>query len=145
MGQTPRLLQRARWPPRPAAARTTYIVYDASLAAEGIRSLAEGLPRFVTDLLDLDGREHVLYAAYLSAVAFASVGSVLHHKICHVLGGVYNLPHAQTHAIVLPYVLAFNAPAVRMPSTGSPPRSGPTARSTTCRTCAANVAQPVRT
>jgi protocatechuate 3,4-dioxygenase beta subunit len=35
----------------------------------------------------------------------------MHHKICHVLGGTFNLPHAQTHATVLPYVLAFNAPA----------------------------------
>jgi alcohol dehydrogenase class IV len=34
----------------------------------------------------------------------------MHHKICHVLGGAYNMPHAQTHATVLPYVLAFNAP-----------------------------------
>ena len=39
-------------------------------------------------------------------------GSGLHHKICHVLGGTYNLPHAQTHAVVLPYVLAFNGPAM---------------------------------
>jgi alcohol dehydrogenase class IV len=46
--------------------------------------------------------------AYLSAVAFASAGSGMHHKICHVLGGAYNLPHAQMHAIVLPYVLAYN-------------------------------------
>ena len=61
--------------------------------------------------MDLDGREHALYAAYLSAAAFASAGSGLHHKICHVLGGKYNLPHAQTHATVLPYVLAFNGPA----------------------------------
>ncbi len=75
------------------------------------RSLAEGLPRVVADPFDLDGREHALYAAYLSATAFASAGSGLHHKICHVLGGAYNLPHAQTHAVVLPYVLAFNAPA----------------------------------
>jgi maleylacetate reductase len=84
---------------------------NAALAAEGIRALARGLPRVVTDPFDLDGREHVLYAAYLSAAAFASAGSGLHHKICHVLGGAYNLPHAQTHAIVLPYVLAFNGPA----------------------------------
>jgi maleylacetate reductase len=34
----------------------------------------------------------------------------LHHEICHVLGGRYNLPHAPTHAVVLPYVLALNAP-----------------------------------
>ena len=84
---------------------------NAAFAAEGIRSLAAGLPRVVTDPMDLDGREHALYAAYLSATAFASAGSGLHHKICHVLGGKYNLPHAQTHATVLPYVLAFNGPA----------------------------------
>src|SRR5215469_6354188 len=84
---------------------------NAALAAEGIRSLAAGLPKVVTDPADLNGREMALYASYLSAVAFASAGSGLHHKICHVLGGAYNLPHAQTHAVVLPYVLAFNAPA----------------------------------
>jgi maleylacetate reductase len=84
---------------------------NAAFAAEGIRALAAGLPKVVADPMDLDGREHALYAAYLSAVAFASAGSGLHHKICHVLGGKYNLPHAQTHATVLPYVLAFNGPA----------------------------------
>jgi maleylacetate reductase len=84
---------------------------NAALAGEGIRSLAAGLPKVVNDPMDLDGREHTLYAAYLSAAAFASAGSGLHHKICHVLGGKYNLPHAQTHATVLPYVLAFNGPA----------------------------------
>jgi maleylacetate reductase len=84
---------------------------NAAFAGEGIRSLADGLPKVVADPMDLDGREHALYAAYLSAVSFASAGSGLHHKICHVLGGKYNLPHAQTHATVLPYVLAFNGPA----------------------------------
>ena len=84
---------------------------NAAFAAEGIRALAAGLPKVVADPMDLDGREHALYAAYLSAAAFASAGSGLHHKICHVLGGKYNLPHAQTHATVLPYVLAFNGPA----------------------------------
>ena len=84
---------------------------NAAFAAEGIRSLADGLPKVVADPMDLDGRERALYAAYLSAVSFASAGSGLHHKICHVLGGKYNLPHAQTHATVLPYVLALNGPA----------------------------------
>ena len=84
---------------------------DAALAAEGIRSLAAGLPQVVAEPAGLGGRERTLYAAYLSAAAFASAGSGLHHKICHVLGGKYNLPHAQTHATVLPYVLAFNGPA----------------------------------
>jgi maleylacetate reductase len=84
---------------------------NAALATEGIRALAAGLPLVADSPDDLDGREQVLYAAYVSAVAFASAGSALHHKICHVLGGKYNLPHAQTHAAVLPHVLAFNAPA----------------------------------
>jgi maleylacetate reductase len=84
---------------------------NAALAAEGIRSLAAGLPQIVDDPEGLPGREQTLYAAYLSAVAFASAGSGLHHKICHVLGGLFDLPHAPTHAVVLPYVLALNGPA----------------------------------
>src|SRR5690606_15257838 len=51
------------------------------------------------------------YEAYLAAVAFASAGSGLHHKICHVLCGVYTLPHAQTHAVILPRVMALNPPS----------------------------------
>lgn len=83
---------------------------NAALAAEGIRALSQGLPKIVADSQSIDGRDEALYGAYLSAVAFASAGSGLHHKICHVLGGTFNLPHAQTHATVLPYALAFNAP-----------------------------------
>src|ERR1035437_4782324 len=81
-------------------------------AAEGIRALRLGLPEVLADPAGLYGREHALYGSYLAAVAFCSAGSGLHHKICHVLGGGYNLPHAQTHAVVLAYVLAFNAPSV---------------------------------
>ncbi|WP_181801211.1 maleylacetate reductase [Streptomyces shenzhenensis] len=84
---------------------------DQTLAGEGIRALATGLPAVASAPAGLEGREQVLYGAYLSALAFSSAGSGLHHKICHVLGGAYDLPHAQTHAVVLPYVLAFNAPA----------------------------------
>jgi maleylacetate reductase len=81
---------------------------NQALALAGIRALTAGLPRITTR----DGREQTLYGAHLAAVAFASAGSGLHHKICHVLGGMFDLPHAQTHAVVLPYVLALNAPAV---------------------------------
>ncbi|GAA4777290.1 maleylacetate reductase [Citricoccus nitrophenolicus] len=84
---------------------------NQALATEGIRALSQGLPRIKADPRDRKGREQALYGAYLSAVAFASAGSGMHHKICHVLGGAYNLPHAETHAAVLPHVLAFNAPA----------------------------------
>lgn len=84
---------------------------DQAMATEGIRALSAGLPAIKQDPLGRAGREQTLYGAYLSAVAFSSAGSGLHHKICHVLGGAYNLPHAQTHAVVLPYVLAYLAPA----------------------------------
>jgi maleylacetate reductase len=83
---------------------------NAAFAGEGIRALASGLPSVVASPGGLAGREEALFGAYLSAVAFASAGSGLHHKICHVLGGRYDLPHAPTHAVVLPYVLALNAP-----------------------------------
>jgi Alcohol dehydrogenase, class IV len=83
---------------------------DRALAGEAIRGLAQGLPTVARDGSSVAGVEQTLYGAYLAAVAFASAGSGLHHKICHVLGGMFNLPHAQTHAVVLPHVLAFNAP-----------------------------------
>ncbi len=84
---------------------------NQALATEGIRSLSQGLPKVAAAPHDLEGRELVLHGAYVSAVAFASAGSGLHHKICHVLGGMFDMPHAQTHAIVLPYVLALNGAA----------------------------------
>lgn len=86
---------------------------NQALAVEGIRALNEGLPSVRADSANLEGLARTLYGAYLAAVAFASAGSGMHHKIAHVLGGTYNLPHAQTHATILPYVLAFNAPAAR--------------------------------
>lgn len=82
------------------------------LAVEGARLLGAGLPLVVADPGGLRGRELTLAGAYLAAVAFAGAGSGLHHKICHVLGGAYDLPHAPTHAVVLPHVLAHNAAAV---------------------------------
>jgi maleylacetate reductase len=83
---------------------------DQALAGEGIRGLAEGLAAVAVEPSGIAGIEKTLYGAYLAAVSFASAGSGMHHKICHVLGGMFSLPHAQTHAVVLPYVLAFNAP-----------------------------------
>ena len=80
---------------------------SALIAAEGIRMLARALPRIAA--VSMAGREEALYGAYLSASAFSSAGSGLHHNICHVLGGAFGLPHAQTHAIVLPHVVALNA------------------------------------
>ncbi|MFN8203558.1 MAG: iron-containing alcohol dehydrogenase [Solirubrobacteraceae bacterium] len=82
------------------------------MAEEGIRALARGAPVAVRRPDDLDGRTDTLYGAYLAGAAFAAAGSGLHHKICHVLGGAFDLPHAQTHTIVLAHVVAYNAPAM---------------------------------
>jgi maleylacetate reductase len=84
---------------------------DRAFAAEGIRALAAGLPLAAARPAGREGRELALYGAYVSGLAFSSAGSGLHHKICHVLGGTYGRPHAPTHAIVLPHVLALNAPS----------------------------------
>lgn len=74
---------------------------SSAVAGEGIAALATGLRS--GDPADL------LRGAWLTAAAFAVTGSGLHHKLCHVLGGM-GMPHARTHAVVLPHVLAFNAP-----------------------------------
>lgn len=84
---------------------------DRMYAAEGIRALSRSIIAVAADGADLDARDCAFYGTYLSAVAFSSAGSGLHHKICHILGGAFDLPHAQTHTVVLPYVLAYNAPA----------------------------------
>ncbi|ALU73450.1 Maleylacetate reductase (plasmid) [Rhodococcus erythropolis R138] len=83
---------------------------DRVLAAEALESLAQGIAHVARDPTGLTGIEQSLYGAYLAATAFSSAGSGMHHKICHVLGGMFDLPHAQTHAVVLPHVLSFNAP-----------------------------------
>lgn len=83
---------------------------NAAMGAAGLRALVPGLRLLAASGESMQAREQVLYGAYLAAVAFASAGSGLHHKICHVLGGAFGLDHARMHAIVLPYVTAFNTP-----------------------------------
>ncbi|MHC6219405.1 maleylacetate reductase [Arthrobacter sp. MMS24-S77] len=84
---------------------------NRAMGTEALRALVPGLKALHNAPDNLDAREQTLYGAYLAAVAFASAGSGLHHKICHVLGGRYGLSHAEMHSIVLAYVTAFNAPA----------------------------------
>ncbi len=83
---------------------------NRSHALEGARLLRDGLRGIRTDATGRS-RELTLAGCYLAALSFSSAGSGLHHKICHVLGGTFGLPHAETHATVLPHVLAFNAAA----------------------------------
>lgn len=81
------------------------------LAEEGIRALAKALPRVVAAPADLDARTEALYGAWLAGSSFATTSLGLHHKLCHVLGGTFNLPHAETHSIVLPHAARYNCDA----------------------------------
>lgn len=83
----------------------------ALMAQEGIAALVRSLPRIVAAPQDIAARSDAQYGAWLCGTCLGAVGMALHHKLCHVLGGSFDLPHAETHAIVLPYALAYNAPA----------------------------------
>jgi maleylacetate reductase len=81
------------------------------MAEEGTRALAAALPRVVADGGDLDARGEAQYGAWLCGAVLAATTMSLHHKLCHTLGGTLDLPHAQTHTVVLPHALAYNQPA----------------------------------
>jgi maleylacetate reductase len=82
------------------------------MAEEGIRALATALPVIKWNETDVDARSDALYGAWLCSMVLAGTTMALHHKLCHVLGGSFDLPHAETHAVMLRYVAAYNAPAV---------------------------------
>lgn len=83
----------------------------SSLAAQGIAALARALPAIVADPADIEARSQALFGAWACGTCLGSVGMGLHHKLCHLLGGTFDLPHADTHALVLPYAAAYNAGA----------------------------------
>ncbi len=82
------------------------------LAVEGLKAFAAALPRVVDNPADLEARGETLYGAWLCGTVLGQVGMALHHKLCHTLGGSFDLPHAETHAIILPHALAYNECAV---------------------------------
>lgn len=81
------------------------------MAEEGIAALARALPSILAEQTDGAARRDALYGAWLCGACLGAVGMSLHHKLCHVLGGSFDLPHAETHAIVLPHASAYNATA----------------------------------
>ena len=81
------------------------------MAEEGIAALGRALPVICRTPTDIDARSDALYGAWLCGTVLGNVGMALHHKLCHTLGGSFNLPHAETHTIVLPHALAYNAAA----------------------------------
>ncbi len=82
------------------------------MAIEGLRAFQASLPQIVRTPQDLALRGEALYGAWLCGTVLGTVGMALHHKICHTLGGTFDTPHAETHAIMLPHTAAYNAVAV---------------------------------
>lgn len=85
----------------------------ALIAERGVELLAGALPRIASDPANVDARSEALEGAWLCGTVLGSAGMALHHKLCHTLGGSLGLPHAETHAVVLPHALAYNAPFIQ--------------------------------
>ena len=82
------------------------------LAILGIKAFKASLPRVIENPEDLTAREESQRGAWACGTVLAKVGMALHHKLCHEIGGGFNLPHAETHAIILPHAVAYNMVAV---------------------------------
>jgi alcohol dehydrogenase class IV len=82
-----------------------------AMAEEGIRIAADAMPRLQRDPGDSAARGDALVAAWLCGTVMGSITAGLHHKLCHTLGGSFDLPHAEVHAVILPQAMAYNAPA----------------------------------
>lgn len=81
------------------------------MAAEGIRALGASLANVVAEPKNLEARSEALYGAWLAGKSLGSVGMALHHKLCHTLGGSFNLPHAEVHTVILPHATHYNSQA----------------------------------
>jgi maleylacetate reductase len=79
------------------------------MATDAIRALADALPAIVRDGGDRTARGTALYGAWLCGAALGGASMALHHKLCHTLGGSFDMPHSETHAILLPHTIGFNA------------------------------------
>ena len=82
------------------------------MAVEGIRAFVSALPSIQADPTNLRAWAEGQYGAWLCGTVLGQVGMSLHHKLCHVLGGSFGLPHAETHAVILPHAIAYNEAAV---------------------------------
>ncbi len=83
----------------------------SSLATDAIRALAHSLPQIMVEPDNMDARAEALYGASMAGGALGTGITGLHHRLCHTFGGTFNTPHAETHAILLPHSVAYNAAA----------------------------------
>ena len=82
------------------------------LAREALCAHRDGLPGAAAHPTDIAARSRALYAGFLGGLLIGMTGIALHHRLCHVLGGLFDLPHGETNSVVLAHVVAYNAPAV---------------------------------
>lgn len=82
-------------------------------ALEGVRLLSASLPEITADPHSSGARSRAFQGARLAGEALELASMGLHHRICHVLGGLFRLPHAETHSVILRYVVAYNFRAAR--------------------------------
>jgi alcohol dehydrogenase class IV len=94
----------ALWAPDATAASDAL----ATEAADGILTV---LPEVLAAPAGLPGRARLQQSAWLAGLCLAQTRMGLHHQLAHALGGTFDLPHAELHALLLPHVLAFNLPA----------------------------------
>ncbi len=83
-----------------------------AMCRDAMRAFHRALPILLTDPQNRAARADALYAAWCCSTMLGQVSMALHHKLAHVLGGSFGLPHAETHAVLLPHTAAFNAVAV---------------------------------
>ncbi|MGH3643399.1 MAG: maleylacetate reductase [Mycobacterium sp.] len=81
------------------------------IAAESARAIVTALPLVVANPADIAARTELLHGAWLAGMSLGVTTMSLHHQLCHILGGTFTLPHAETHAAVLPHVLRLNLAA----------------------------------
>ena len=81
------------------------------MAEESIRALGMALPKVMSNGADITARGDALYGSWLAGACLGSVGMAIHHKICHTLGGTFDLPHADIHCLMIPYSAAYNRSA----------------------------------
>ncbi len=85
------------------------------IALEGMRLVKEYLPRAYADGTDIEARTHMMSAAAMGAVAFQKgLGAI--HSLSHPVGAIYHTHHGTTNAVVMPPVLRFNRPPLRIAS-----------------------------
>jgi alcohol dehydrogenase class IV len=84
----------------------------SAIALEGVRAVSDSLPRVMQRPDDVDARGDLLYGAMLGGMSLGMTASGFHHKLCHILGGKFNLVHADTHSVILPHAVAYNAAAL---------------------------------